>query len=1084
MLFSQVDLARIAGRASTIAERRAGLCVSEEESEQSRHTDCRLQTWRSVLDDKEGVRLAKRLSWDGIKEGSIAGTLGNTRWKNLRALPAWIKTLEEVMEVAADSSGRLDSAKHSPPHPQDSIPFEDLFLPFLIVARRRVKRQPGSSVETLSPEARARLERSLIERLSAISRKVLQREFSIFRAARRPAWVRLLVRGNGRIESELYKAFVQDLLDGGLPRFFLKYSVLARLLSTALDFWVEATGEFLQRLERDLPQLGQTFRLGGEPLRVRKIHTHLSDFHHRGRSVMALEFDGGERVVYKPKDVGSEERFNHLLAWLNDHGAPLSFRTLRVINRSDYGWVEFVEQSACGDEDAAKRYYLRAGMLLCVLYLLQAVDCHCENLVAAGEHPVLIDCETLMHHRAPLSTDTAFSEAHILALCEINDSVFRTGMLPRWELSPDGRSAIDVSSLGAVQEQQTSLQVPVWHHVNTDEMELRYQAGAIRLHANAPSLNGASLAPDDYVEQILYGFRRMYRCFRENRAELLAQGNPLRKLYREKIRILFRQTDVYHTLLESALEPEWLRDGADFDIQLDALSNALLLYRSKPIFWPILKAETESLQQLDIPHFTAYPEADRLYLDGAQVVERCFEEPSAMAIDRSFSNLTRRDLEKQTDFIRASFTQREPPGRAAESYTKGSAASAQERLEPEIALAEAKRIASMLQQRAIRSQDGSATWIGFGYLMGARRYQLQPMGFSLYDGSCGAALFLSALEYTSGGAGLRDLALGALRPLHRALVECESTQSRLLREMDIGGVSGLGSIIYTLTRVSQFLNEPELLEDARKVCRLITPELIYSRDHFDLLGGAAGAILGLLALFEAAADSSALERAVTCGNFLMERRVTSPSGFKAWPSFQGQLLTGFSHGAAGIAYALLRLYESTRGERFRQGAEEAIAYERSVFDADEMNWPDFRLSESRSFMTTWCHGAPGIGLGRFCSLKVLDTAETRAEIEAALETTLRFRSSDRDHLCCGNFGIAEVLFEGSLQLGRPELAAAARRLAGDALRASRHNGYFRIFNSLPNGLYNPAFFTGTTGIGYELLRLTFSDRLPCVLRLA
>jgi type 2 lantibiotic biosynthesis protein LanM len=1081
MLFSRGDLARIAGRASTLAERQAGLCVPED-SEFDYQANPHLKAWREMIEAGGEKYFAKRLSWDGLEINSIARILGSVRWMEDRALPAWIKTLEEVLTVADTQHSALLS---QPSKLEKPIPFQELFAPFLSVARRKLNAQAGSSYDLLSAQARKALEESLIERLSDISCKVLQYEFSIFRAARQPAWVRLLSQGGGAPpESELYSAFINSLLAGKLLSFFLKYSVLARLLSTALDFWVEATCEFLQRLERDLPLLQRAFQLNPNTKAVLKVYPNLSDFHHRGRSVMALEFDNETKIVYKPKDLGSEEQFYELLEWFNEHGAPLPFKKLRVVNCSGYGWVEYAEQSPCADEAAARRYYARAGMLLCVLYLLQAVDCHCDNLVAAGEHPVLLDCETLMHHRAPLSKHTAFSMAHFLAGGQIDSSVFRIGMLPRWQFSPDGRSAIDVSSLGAVAEQQTSFPVPVWHHVNTDEMELRYQSGTIQPQANVACLKSTNLSPNDYVEHILDGFRQMYECFLKNRSALLAWDSPLQPLYRQKIRIIFRQTDAYHTLLRRTLEPDWLKGGAAFSIQLDHLSRPLLSYPSKSDFWPVLKAETESLEQLDIPHFTAYPNSNRLYLSDRQSIEQCFDGPSSELVIKSLSNLSQVDLEKQLDFIRASFTQREPDQFGATSSASVAAPFAHEPLAPETALMEAQRIASRLQGQAIRAPDGSATWLGFGYLAGARRYQLQPMGFALYDGSCGVALFLSALEHVTGGAGLRDLALAALLPLHDALSDTESAQARLLfRDMSIGGLTGLGSILYTLTRTSQFLREPGLLEDARKLCLLLTPELIRRRHAFDFVEGAAGAILGLLALHRATNDANALTRAIACGDFLIEKRVPSSSGFKAWPDFQGQLLTGFSHGAAGIAYALLRLYESTRDARFFEAAEEAIAYERSVFDAEEKNWPDFRLVDSRSFMTTWCHGAPGIGLGRLGSLTILDTPDVRSEIEVALETTLQSDSNDRDHLCCGSFGTAEALLAGGLQLDRPELVLAARQRASMSLHLARQNGHFRIFYTLPNSLHNPGFFAGTTGIGYEMLRMAFPEMLPSVLRL-
>ena len=47
------------------------------------------------------------------------------------------------------------------------------------------------------------------------------------------------------------------------------------------------------------------------------------------------------------------------------------------------------------------------------------------------------------------------------------------------------------------------------------------------------------------------------------------------------------------------------------------------------------------------------------------------------------------------------------------------------------------------------------------------------------------------------------------------------------------------------------------------------------------------------------------------------------------PALDG--LTGFSHGAAGIALSLLELWGLTNEPRFRQAAEAGFAYERSLF---------------------------------------------------------------------------------------------------------------------------------------------------------
>ena len=132
-------------------------------------------------------------------------------------------------------------------------------------------------------------------------------------------------------------------------------------------------------------------------------------------------------------------------------------------------------------------------------------------------------------------------------------------------------------------------------------------------------------------------------------------------------------------------------------------------------------------------------------------------------------------------------------------------------------------------------------------------------------------------------------------------------------------------------------------------------------------------------------------------------------------------LAGFSHGAAGMAWALLELAALTRKERFRTTALAAIAYERSLFSPEKGNWPDQHKLEATDrarndgrpkFMTAWCHGAPGIGLARLGSLQYLDNAKVQAEIDAALKTTLAQGFGHNHSLCHGDLGNLDFTRDG------------------------------------------------------------------------
>jgi type 2 lantibiotic biosynthesis protein LanM len=389
--------------------------------------------------------------------------------------------------------------------------------------------------------------------------------------------------------------------------------------------------------------------------------------------------------------------------------------------------------------------------------------------------------------------------------------------------------------------------------------------------------------------------------------------------------------------------------------------------------------------------------------------------------------------------------------------------------------------------QAIRGQDGSVTWIAPQMNFQAGRFILQRLDFGLYDGVAGLVLFLAALEHVTGRDDLHDLACGAIEPLQRALQQPDSRRA-IVRTMGIGG-SGLGGVLYTLALSGKLLRDEAMITEACRMTDLLVPELTNSLSPHDVLAGMAGAILGLLALHGVTRENALLEKGRRLGRAVLEGRVPRAGGHRTWPSFKNVLLTGFSHGAAGIAYALARLYQAGGGDEFLAAAQEAIAFERSVFDRTAKNWPDFTAASRgpadgpAQFRSSWCHGAPGIGLGRLGGLDVLDNPTVREDIEAALDTTAAFGLQDMDFLCCGNLGRTETLLSAARQLGRPELETAVQTQVMSMVKRARRRGTFALHPQLPREIYNPGFFTGTSGVGYMLLRVACPDRLPSVLRL-
>ncbi|MFL6193858.1 MAG: type 2 lanthipeptide synthetase LanM [Thermoanaerobaculia bacterium] len=652
----------------------------------------------------------------------------------------------------------------------------------------------------------------------------------------------------------------------------------------------------LRRLEEDHPGLGP----------VTAIEAGLSDPHDGGRTVHILHFEGGRRLVYKPRSLAPEAAFSRLLAWCNERGLSLELRGARVMDRGSYGWMDFVAQEPCADEAAVGRFHRRAGMLLGLLHAFGSRDCHYENLVAQGEHPVLIDLEAWLPVRLrKWLPGEGLGEAWYRAAARLEGSVLSTGFLPRWQEGPRRGELHAVGGLGGGHPETRLERVDrVWREVRREAQP------------NVPVLDGRPVEPWRYRDEVAAGFSEMYALLLRHRAELLAPSGPLRGLEGLKTRLVLRSTAVYHRLLGRSLEPlaRVYREGAPM---------------------PLLEAEIRALEQADIPRFLVPVAGTAIEVPGGGTVEGALEATSLEAVRARLEGLGEEDLRMQVGFIHAALA---PPLREENTDGHGPTwtdTEGADGMAPSRLLEAAGGIAARLRDLAIRAEDGSAAWIGPRFLKAEEAYELAVLGPDLYGGTAGVALFLAAFSHVTGDRASRDLALQAIAPLREPAWRDRTG-------LGIGGMTGIASVAYAFAWIGTLLEEEEgLIAEALGLTALLTPERIAADRNLDVLSGGAGVILALLALGGAApgpnpAGRTALEIADECAAHIL-----------AHPSPR---LKGFAHGPAGAGHALLRLAERTGRGDLRAAALPLL---------------DDPGEASRG---TWCRGTPGIALARLGAL--------------------------------------------------------------------------------------------------------------------
>ncbi|HWC26087.1 MAG TPA: type 2 lanthipeptide synthetase LanM [Solirubrobacteraceae bacterium] len=529
-------------------------------------------------------------------------------------------------------------------------------------------------------------------------------------------------------------------------------AALARLLHDRLRLGVDAARELLGRLDADRPKLVAQL-LGGRDPGPLVAARPLGDPHDGGRRVWELEFASGARIVHKPRSLAADAAYGGLLAFLARAGLePPPRAPATLVAGPGHGWQERVEPSACQSRGEVGRYFARLGAQLAVLHALRGIDFHHENVLAAGEHPVIVDLEGLFHPRLggararevdPLVAETGM------------DCVLRVGLLPRADVA----FGIDISGLGRDPRAEVVVEEEAWRGSGTDDVRLERRRLAIRPGANVPRLGDEPVRPADWVDELAQGFAAVHRLLRRHRDELLAPAGAVAAFAGAQTRVVLRPTRAYVQLLRGQLtDPAALADGLVRERALNALWRGA---RRRPDLRAAAAAEHHDLWHGDIPKLTSAPGSADLRHHALGTIAGALAPWTSEALD-CLRRLDERDEERQLAFLRAAVLAAAP--RCAVRRAQDVAV---HRGEP---LARAREVARRLAVLALRDEDGVG-WLSAQPAAGHAGRVLRAAGPGLAEGDTGIALFLARLAAETGDSAARACAAAAARRVAAADVE-------------------------------------------------------------------------------------------------------------------------------------------------------------------------------------------------------------------------------------------------------------------------------------------------------------------------
>ncbi len=203
--------------------------------------------------------------------------------------------------------------------------------------------------------------------------------------------------------------------------------------------------------------------------------------------------------------------------------------------------MERVAAAPCASREEVGRFYRRQGSYLALLYALDASDFHCENLIAAGEHPMLVDLESLF--QAPVGGMEG-KQPDLVAAHALGRSVLRVGLLPQRLWGDREQEGIDISGLGGQGGQLSPREIPFWQDPGTDAMRLERCREAMPEASHRPCLDGKPVEVVAHAADLEAGFTATYRLLASLRGELAAPGGPLDRFAGDEVRAILRPTEL------------------------------------------------------------------------------------------------------------------------------------------------------------------------------------------------------------------------------------------------------------------------------------------------------------------------------------------------------------------------------------------------------------------------------------------------------------------------------------------------------------------------------------------------------------
>lgn len=818
-----------------------------------------------------------------------------------------------------------------------------------------------------------------------------------------------------------------------LISFYDKYIVLTRILTTITFNFLENIKNLFLRIRKHESQILEKFNIE-PPLLLTKMKIGQGDTHNKGNTVIELTFNDVHKVVYKPKNIELSTTYNKIISYFNNNENILEMKTIQGLYTKHYAFEEYISYEGCTEENQFSKYYQRFGQLIGVLYLLNASDIHMENLIANGEHPIVIDLETLFQQPIThaIENDSIFQESFL----RIFQNVTSTMLLPY--NAPSDREDIVGMDLSALDGKGIKINKKILQPINvgTDQMRYEYLEFSTTDSNNIPYLENSNkkIGYKNFVNELLKGFRNICDIALNNKDDLISIINSAEN---KIVRVIVRDTSQYGNILQHSNHPDLLEDMLDREKVFENMWGHP--FKDKEI----IKYEVQDMLINDIPIFFNQIGTRNILSSDFKLKKPIQNYNGQELVLNKINNLTVEEIQKQISVINISlgfYPQKEHIEDSCKLITSDSLVN--------IDLKEmASNIADSMIENAIVSDD-KIMWITINPEL-EDSWAVGMVNDDFYDGLSGIYLFFQTLYKETKNEKYLSYANKVINTVNHNILKNE-----------LGLTSGLVGIIHAASKMKTQKLPRELKSLLKTQVNYIDTN-DFSINNVDYLNGPTSLINSLLSIYKNTKDTSYLSLAIK----FAEKFIVIPDK----EELKNDL--SFGHGSISTALVFFRLWKCTNNSRYYKYGE--IFYKE--FHSNFKNQYD---QESLRLNFSWCRGIVGILIAEIEIRSLLSLSDESKVIQSLEPLLFNMDMLKDDGICHGNIAVTEYFLKKYEYNQNEEDVQIARNIVANVVKRANNKNKFMLRST--EGFESIGLFTGLAGIGYQLLRVHNADSIKSI----